>query len=417
MSDGTYLYGMTYTGGTNQLGNIFKIQPNGNNYTDIYDFNGTDGSYPYGSLIYDGIYLYGMTSQGGTGGNRGVIFKVLTNGSGYFKILDFDFTNNGGNPRGNLYYDGIYLFAMSSTGGANTIGTIVKVKPDGTSYSKLLDFNGSSNGNGATGSLVSDGTYLYGMTPIGVGINNYGVIFKIKKDGTGYIKLLDFAGSSNGELPNGSFVYDGTFLYGTTPAGGTNSGTIFKIKTDGTGFAIIHNCLGISDGYHPEGSLIFDGTYLYGTARYGGTSNYGTAYELKTDGTGFVKLVDFDGSNKGTCIPLGVICSNDGSCLYGMTYQGGTSTNGVVFKYCLPTGIEEKVSGSDINIYPNPSNGKFIVEGKGILEIYDMMGEKIFSQYMPASTNEIDCSNFPKGIYLVKNISDQMVLIQKIIID
>ena len=62
------------------------------------------------------------------------------------------------------------------------------------------------------------------------------VIFKIKLDGSGYTKLLDFNGT-NGQYPLGSLFYDGTYLYGTTTNGGVyDEGIIFKIKPDGTGY-------------------------------------------------------------------------------------------------------------------------------------------------------------------------------------
>ncbi len=95
-------------------------------------------------------------------------------------------------------------------------------------FTDLLDFTGTANGKNPYGSLISDGTFLYGMTYAG-GVNNLGTIFKIKPDGTGYLKLLDFSGTANGSNPYGSLFYDGTFLYGMTYAGGANSdGTIFK---------------------------------------------------------------------------------------------------------------------------------------------------------------------------------------------
>ena len=48
--------------------------------------------------------------------------------------------------------------------------------------------------------FISDGTYLYGMTVYG-GAYNDGVVFKIKPDGTGYVKLLDFDSTTNGANP------------------------------------------------------------------------------------------------------------------------------------------------------------------------------------------------------------------------
>src|SRR5438045_3140386 len=90
-------------------------------------------------------------------------------------------------------------------------------------YIKLLDFDGATNGkNPNHGSFISDGTFLYGMTTYG-GTNDRGTIFKIMPNGTNYFKLLDFAGTSNGSYPYGSLVSDGAFLYGMTQYGGANA--------------------------------------------------------------------------------------------------------------------------------------------------------------------------------------------------
>src|SRR6201984_2832183 len=113
----------------------------------------------------------------------------------YKKLFDFAGASTGGHPIGDLYDDGTYLYGMTYDGGANDSGAIFKIKPDGTGFIKLLDFAGASNGKSPYGSLTSDGTFLYGMTTYG-GIYNKGTIFKIMPDGTGYSKLLDFYGSN-----------------------------------------------------------------------------------------------------------------------------------------------------------------------------------------------------------------------------
>ena len=82
-------------------------------------------------------------------------------------------------------------------------------------YSKLFDFFSTTTGSNADGDLISDGIFLYGTTAYG-GANNFGTVFKIKTDGTGYVKLFDFSGAADGSKPLGSLVYDGTFLYGMT---------------------------------------------------------------------------------------------------------------------------------------------------------------------------------------------------------
>ncbi|MBI4930249.1 MAG: hypothetical protein HY841_05770 [Bacteroidetes bacterium] len=197
-------------------------------YIKLYDFgsNPNDGQTPYGTLISDGTFLYGMTGNGGTN-TKGNIFKIKPDGTGFANLLDFSGVTNGSYPQGSLISDGTFLYGMTNMGGTNDLGTIFKIMPDGTGYVKLLDFAGVANGSFPYGSLISDGTFFYGMT-YGGGTGGSGTIFKIMPDGTGYAKLLDFAGPTNGSEPYGSLISDGTFLYGMTSLGGTgSSGTIF----------------------------------------------------------------------------------------------------------------------------------------------------------------------------------------------
>src|ERR1035437_8162751 len=163
----------------------------------------------------------------------------------------------------------------------------------------LLNFN-DTNGANPQGSLIYDGTYLYGAAPSGgIGTDHYGLLYKIKPDGSGYDSLFNF-NATNGASPVGSLIYDSTYLYGMTHGGGANFyGTIFKIKPDGTGHTILYSFNG-SSGAYPWGSLVTDGTYFYGmTSAYGAIGYNGTLFKIKKDGTGYVKLLDFNGSGNG----------------------------------------------------------------------------------------------------------------------
>lgn len=135
-----------------------------------------------------------------------------------------------------------------------TFGFILIGASSYSQYTTLLNFVGP-NGGDSPGSLISDGTYLYGMTAAG-GTNEMGTIFKILPDGTNYQLLLEFAGLSNGRLPFGSLISDGTFLYGMTEFGGQyNQGTIFKIMPDGSGFVKLFDFALGASGKNPRGSL------------------------------------------------------------------------------------------------------------------------------------------------------------------
>lgn len=324
------------------MGTVFKIQPNGTGDTVLLNFAGTsNGSYPYGSLFSDGAFLYGMTQYGGAN-SLGTLFRIKTDGTGDTILLNFAGTN-GSFPYGSLISDGTFLYGMTTEGGTNSLGTIFKIMPDGTGYAKLHDFAGGTDGQYPSGSLVYDGTYLYGMTNSGGSTTNCigsgcGIIFKIKPNGTGYTKLLDFQGAANGRNPKGSLIYDGGFLYGMTQSGGTSDmGTIFKIDSSGANYSKLLD-FSSSNGVGPEGSLVSDGSYLYGMTFTGGAiNNFGVLFKIKQDGTNYSKLFDFDGTANGRN-PKGSLFS-DGTSLWGMTYGGGTNDYGVIFKFYLPCAL------------------------------------------------------------------------------
>ena len=269
---------MSYEYGSFGVGTVFKIKPDGTGYAEILDFNETNGSYPFGSLYYDGIYLYGMTNQGGANGG-GTIFKIKPDGTGYVDL--FDFVDSPGNyPRGSLISDGTYLYGLTSQGGLYSDGVIFKIKPDGTNYTKLLDFNDASGGGGyPKGSLFYDGTFLYGMTNAG-GTNGVGTIFKIKPDGTNFVYLMSFSNATGSYPVYGSLYSDGIYLYGMTNEGGASGvGTLFKIKPDGTDFVDLFD-FNETIGGEPFGSLISDGTFLYGISNSGNLNNAGTVFKF-----------------------------------------------------------------------------------------------------------------------------------------
>src|ERR1035437_3780091 len=97
-----------------------------------------------------------------------IVFCLTTNAQ-YTKLHDFSGAPYASRPYGSLYYDGTFLYGMTSVGGANNLGAIFKIMPNGTGYTTLLDFHATSYTNGAypQGSLISDGTFLYGMTSRG----------------------------------------------------------------------------------------------------------------------------------------------------------------------------------------------------------------------------------------------------------
>jgi uncharacterized repeat protein (TIGR03803 family) len=313
------LYGMT-NGNT-----LFSVHTDGTSYQILHTFT-TDASFPYGSLIRSGNALYGMTSQGGFG--YGTIFTINTDGSGYNVLYNFknDSINDfGANPVGTLTISGNVLYGMTYGGGSN-YGNVFSIHTDGSAYTDLLIFNGTNGQFPGYGALVLSGGILYGTTLYG-GTSGGGVLFSIDTNGTGYNKLIDF-NITNGERPFGSVTLSGNVLYGNTNGGGIyNKGTLYSIHSDGTGYSKLVDFNG-SNGQSPMGSLTLSNNLLYGTTGSGGTNNLGIVFSIDTSGTGMQTLFDF---NSATGSQPRATLSFSETTLYGTTVIGGTYDDGVIF--------------------------------------------------------------------------------------
>ena len=242
-SDGNY-YGTTSAGGTGTCsssagpgcGTIFKITTAGA-LTTLHSFVGTDGAYPYSTLVLgsDGNF-YGTTFGGGTKG-YGTVFKITTGGT---------LTT---------------LHNFVATDGAYPLAGLIQAK-NGNFYGTASAGLYGSGGPNCTSSGVGDGT-----------------VFEMTTAGT-LTTVHTFAG------PDGSFPYSGVIqgadgnFYGMTSCGGTDGdGTIFQLTPTGS-FNTLHTFVG-TDGSFPFAGMVqaSSGTF-YGTTVQGGADNYGTVFSL-----------------------------------------------------------------------------------------------------------------------------------------
>jgi uncharacterized repeat protein (TIGR03803 family) len=199
LNDG-YLYGRANHGGINDGGTLYRLHYDGSGFqvTHFFD-NAVNGSLPSGDLVKgDDGYLYGTTAAGGTSGN-GIIYKILPDGSAFTKIFEFDGTN-GSRPYGGVIVKGNILYGATGAGGVNFSGVVYSIHTDGSSFVKLHEFTGT-DGRLPVAKLTLDNTVLYGMTATG-GTDNKGVIFKINTNGTGFATLFNF-NSTTGFQPDG----------------------------------------------------------------------------------------------------------------------------------------------------------------------------------------------------------------------
>ena len=180
-ADEQTLYGVTSSGGSNNVGVLYSVHVDGSNYTVLYNFTaGNDeGNTPIGSpTLVAGFVLYGTCSQGGSiGSNGGLYYYDLTEPGYYHYFYTFgQEASDGINPVCQLTYYDNYLYGMCPTGGASNYGTIFSfdlisgvTSPNyynGTKYS----FQGlpTDGANPQASLLVDPGNgNLYGTTSAG----------------------------------------------------------------------------------------------------------------------------------------------------------------------------------------------------------------------------------------------------------
>ena len=244
---GSVLFGMTSQGGKNGGstgdGTIFSFDTSSATYTRLHSFDGLHGADPHDQLILDpnGTTFYGMTRAGGKA-DVGVIFSFDT-AKKKFKVLhNFRCPGNstptcidksdGATPdHGTLVQNNSTLFGLTTYGGKFGNGTLFSIHTDGTHFKILQHFGKPNTNDGINpyGSLLLDGTTLYGTTRIG-GSKGNGTVFEIDTSGSSYARIYDFQNGSDAKNPIDNLILLNNTLYGMAEAGGScGDGAIFAI--------------------------------------------------------------------------------------------------------------------------------------------------------------------------------------------
>lgn len=286
--NGGLIYGTTRGGGTNNWGTIFRMAANGSGYTQLHIFtNGVDGFQPYAGLITDGSFLYGTTQQGGSAA-VGTLFRLEMNGANFTSLHTFTNKADGANPFASLTLSGTNLYGTTKNGGLGTNGTIFKIGTNGAAYAVLFNFSNNPAASYPSSELLVISNVIYGTSSQG-GNANSGTVFKLGIDGSGFTILHNFTGpttpvtNSDGGSPAAGLTLKGNLFYGITTIGGSgsgSSGTIFQMNTNGTGFVVLKNFDGSTDGSFSQAGLVLGANNLYGTGYLGGSAGSGTIFSL-----------------------------------------------------------------------------------------------------------------------------------------
>lgn len=417
---------MTSAGGINGGGVVFKINTDGSNFSKLVDFDSssssdtTKGNGPQGSLVLANNVLYGMTYHGGKYAS-GVLFKVNTDGTGFTKLLNCADLNSGSLPSGSFILSGKTLYAMTMSGGASVIGTAFKINTDGTNFFKFVDFDGTNKGKFPGGDLTQSENVFYGMTSQG-GANfnsqigsTLGVIFKY----TFTLQTITF----------NSFT---ATAYGATDfslAATTSSGLALKYSSsDETVAKIVNNnkvhivkpgsCTIYADQagnatYYPASAsqiLTIAKAPLTVTANNQTRKVHVENPPLTINYSGFVNGED---NTTLSSLPTAACSATTDSPAgdYDIIVSGGTADN-YSFNYVKGTltvtsntAVDQHVS-PDHKVYPNPVGDRLWIENGTVpvikVEIMDVHGNIVIYQACGTSNTAVNTFGLSRGSYMVK---------------
>jgi uncharacterized repeat protein (TIGR03803 family) len=390
MASDDKLYVLNHLGGREDTGTITQFDVQG--FNKLHDFGYAESSAKLTDDLVNGV-LTGISWNGNCSNWDPMTFSldVTEEAFSYSCQQIYAFF-----PQGSMIVSGNHLYGMSESGGANNgNGFIYRTNHDGGNLQVIYSFN-KPTGKRPFGRLLDgmDG-YLYGLTNSG-GLYNYGVIFRVRPDGSGYQKLFDF-NNKNGRYPKGGLTLsqDGS-LYGMTSEGGTyKRGVVFRINPDGSGFQVVFNFSG-PDGTTPTGDLVEDEVgNLYGTAS-GGASGHGVLFKLAAGSRAYSKLRDFAvptvlkiALHDGDIIqPAGQVVADNLLNVVALAPGGGASTEEVVF-------------------YPNPFETSFVAEVRNAqphnfsMTITELNGTVVYQQTLDRGLSRYG-QELPQGIYIVK---------------
>jgi uncharacterized repeat protein (TIGR03803 family) len=344
------LYGVTLSGGLNNVGVLFEYDATTNVYTRKIDFSTATGSVPMGRLsLASNGKLYGLATSGGAN-NLGVIFEYDPTTNVYTKKIDLAITT-GAVPQGNSLYlhtNGKF-YGMTLAGGANNLGVLFEYDPTTNAYTKKIDFAGSANGANPYGSLmITSGGKVFGLTSNG-GANGLGTLFEYTPTTNTLTKKVDFT-AANGAYPFCDLTEaSNNRLYGVTPT----NGSIFEYNPATNAFAKKID-LGANNAPFAYGTLVKGSNgKLYGMSSGGGISSEGLLFEYDASTNTFTKKIDFTLATG--LLPYGGLLLASNGNFYGLMSQGGIADNGVLFEYNASTNTYTKkvdLSTSLFGSYP-----------------------------------------------------------------
>jgi uncharacterized repeat protein (TIGR03803 family) len=339
--DGAF-YGTTNSGGSHNLGTVFRRESNGN-VDALHHFAGgtTDGSQPTSALLLgqDGN-LWGTTPLGGAD-NVGIVYRISTGGI-LTKVHDIEAPPMDGRdaPAGSIHFsaplvqlqDGTF-YGVSFDGGGHPCpfgcGTVFKMDALGNTFADVHKFTITDGQNPTSITVGADGN-LYGTTYAG-GANGCGTVFRVSPAG-GFTSIHDFT-TAEGCAPWGAPVQaaDGN-LYGTLASHANGGGGIYRITPPSTVAPVVAFDPAVLRSSKSALIQASDG-FLYGTAPSDSNGGLGALFRATTSGN-YLVVHSFTGAPSDGASPSGGTVEVQG-WLYGAA-NGGANADGILYRFPLP---------------------------------------------------------------------------------
>ena len=384
------LYGLSYDGGENNLGNIFYYHPATDKLQVEYHFSSDSGSEPYGAPVHKNGFIYGTTTRGGDN-NQGTLFKYQLSTGTYTKLHDF--TISEGTNFGSIMFASnglIYGFTSVINSSENEIIFSYDLATD--TFAVLHEFQ-EGEASVSLGYFVEYQGKLYASSLEGGSVasgTSKGTLFSYDINSSTYKTEVDLNTIIGAEQPEGSLLLgSNNKFYGLTHRGGDfDKGTIFEYIPATSQFKVLHSFSGIDGEFPQESTLIEVGSgMLFGQTNVGGVNDLGIVFSYDFLSNEFTKLKDMDeasGSN-----PLGQLVLFEANSL------ANTKSTKTPFKF---------------KVYPNPSNDILHIENSENvhiknLQLLDILGKIVYTN--EHDFTEINMKSFRNGIYLL-NIETEL---------
>ncbi len=472
------LYGLTINGGTNNQGVIYSYNTSTKVEKVEYNFDRVHGAFPQGCLFQakDG-YLYGTTDRGGAH-DSGTLFKYDIVGKTLTTVISFT-GPLGISPYADVIQAGDgKLYGMCDSGGVYNLGTVFSYDPTLNIAKNLYSFN-DTNGAWPYGNFLEVMNARDSVANNKCPGDSAGSITIIVRGGAGPFTYHWSNGATTSSITGLKYSIDTGTVIDSRGIAFTFIDTVGPAPMNVT-FNVSNACYGggagtasanVSGGLAPfsytwsngntsdTATNLSSGTYTCTIKDANGCPGSGVvtiaqAAQLKID-TIIAKVQSCYYCHDGTltAVVSGGVPPGDTVCYHYLwsnvgNYTGSDSNtisglDSGTYYLCVTscygcgsvcdssivyTGIKNITNAANsINVYPNPNNGKFTISfshqadiagAKAIVEIYDIMGQKVNVGTLKQVQGDvcIDMSGQPNGVYILRVNTQQSVLTQRIII-